>query len=68
MPYLKLCFSSISEYVREEIVAVIALNFNSYFNQLALEVGIHSAYTTFQLISVKTVKWGKINNFTKLMI
>ena len=30
---------SITEYVREEIVALLAVNFNSYFNQTALEVG-----------------------------
>ena len=31
-------FCLITEYVREEIVALIAVNFNSYFNQTALEV------------------------------
>ena len=29
----------LTEYVREEIVALLAVNFNSYFNQTALEVG-----------------------------
>ena len=30
----------IPEYIREEVVTVLAVNFNSFFNQLALEVWI----------------------------
>ena len=31
-------FNLFSEYIREEIITVIAVQFNSYFNQVALEV------------------------------
>ncbi|XP_045161310.2 uncharacterized protein LOC123526283 [Mercenaria mercenaria] len=43
------------EYVREEIVAVIAVQFNSYFNQLALE-------TMVTPLTLKLFNWGELEN------
>ena len=39
----------LTEFVSEEIVAVLAISFNSYFNQIGLEVGIKSSYSAFWL-------------------
>jgi len=41
----------IPEYIREEVVTVLAVNFNSFFNQLALEVWIQ-LYTFTVLYSI----------------
>ncbi|KAL4220986.1 hypothetical protein ACF0H5_019251 [Mactra antiquata] len=43
------------EYIREEIVTVIAVNFNSYFNQLALE-------TMVTPLSLRLLNWGELEN------
>lgn len=43
------------DYIREEIVVLIALQFNSYFNQVALE-------TMATPLSEKLLHWGEIEN------